>query len=109
MTDHTHPASDHAITDRLGVEPDPCAGFDGDDCREAAAELFGYLDGALDDGKRALIADHLDSCGSCFDAFEFHAELRLVISRKCQTELPEHLKARIAASLAALMESDTDS
>ncbi len=82
---------------------DPCAGFDAPgDCREAAAELYEYLDGVLTDERRAVIAGHLDGCSGCFHAFEFHAELKTVISAKCQTEVPEALRRRIIASLSEL-------
>ncbi|MEZ5229630.1 MAG: hypothetical protein R2710_24095 [Acidimicrobiales bacterium] len=30
----------------------------------------------LTEERRALIAGHLDSCAGCFDAYEFHAELK---------------------------------
>ncbi len=83
--------------------PDPCAGFDAPgDCADAAAELYGYLDGVLTDERRAKIAGHLDGCSGCFGAYEFHAELKTVISMKCQTEVPEALRRRIIASLSEL-------
>jgi mycothiol system anti-sigma-R factor len=84
-----------------------CSGPDGSgDCREAVAELFTYLDGALTDERRARIAGHLDGCSGCFDAFEFHAELKSVISKRCQTEVPAGLRQRIRAALAAASEPD---
>lgn len=87
----------------LPAEPSPCAGFDDPgDCREAAAELHTFLDGALTEERRALIAGHLDSCSGCFDAFEFHAELKHLISKRCQTEVPTELRERIRVSLAEL-------
>ena len=64
-------------------------------CDEAVAELFTYLDGALTEARRALIRSHLDQCGPCFEAFEFHIELRTVIQKRCHTELPSGLKERI--------------
>lgn len=102
-------ASDSAARSPVtGVEfEDACAGFDSPgECREAAAELFTYLDGALTDERRARIAVHLDSCTGCFDAFEFHAELRLMISQKCRSQLPEGLQQRIRAALAAIADTE---
>lgn len=89
-------------------DPSPCAGFDNPgDCRDAAAELHTFLDGALTEERRALIAGHLDSCSGCFDAFEFHAELRHLISRRCQCEVPNELRDRIRVSLADLAAGGT--
>ncbi len=87
---------------------DPCSGFDAPgDCRDAAAELHTFLDGALTDERRVLIAGHLDSCSGCFDAFEFHAELRQLISQRCQCEVPDELRERILSSLADLATGGT--
>lgn len=68
-------------------------------CADAVAELFTYLDGALTDERRVLIQAHLDYCAPCFDAFEFHVELRMVIQRRCQSELPAGFKERIFAEV----------
>lgn len=68
-------------------------------CADAVAELFTYLDGALTDARRALIQAHLDGCAPCFQAYEFHVELKMVIQRKCHSELPSGLKERIFAEV----------
>ncbi len=64
-------------------------------CADAVAELFSYLDGALSDDRRSLIQTHLDACAPCFDAYEFHVELKMVIQQRCRSELPPGLKDRI--------------
>lgn len=64
-------------------------------CADAVAALFTYLDGALSDDRRSLIRTHLDACAPCFDAYEFHVELKMVIQQRCHTELPLGLKERI--------------
>ena len=68
-------------------------------CEEAVAELYTYLDGELTDELRSKIRGHLDDCGHCLQAFDFEAELRNVISAKCQERVPEALRNRIAAAL----------
>ena len=79
---------------------DPCA--DPDSCREAVAELFTFLDGELTSDRKATIGRHLDDCGHCLEMFEFHSELRAVVSQKCRTELPAGLKDRVLGALRAL-------
>ncbi len=69
------------------------------DCGEAVHRLYHFLDGELDDGRRAVIQSHLDSCLPCLDAFDFEAELRAVIARKCRDQVPDQLRARIAVAI----------
>jgi mycothiol system anti-sigma-R factor len=72
------------------------------DCSEALEELYTYLDGELTEDRRELIAHHLNDCNPCFEAFDFEAELRIVISHRCRDEVPEALRTRIADQLAEL-------
>jgi mycothiol system anti-sigma-R factor len=68
-------------------------------CEEALKELYVYLDGELTDEKRTIITGHLDDCNPCLEAFDFEAELRIVISRRCHDDVPESLKLKIAHEL----------
>ena len=75
----------------------------GAECSEALAEIYTYLDGELTDEKRVLIAGHLERCNPCIEAFDFEAELRMVISTKaCSDEVPESLRLRIFERLTLL-------
>ncbi len=68
-------------------------------CRDAVEALYEYLDGELDDTKRSRIQAHLDGCGSCFEAYDFEAELRLVVKARCEEPMPDALKSRILEAL----------
>jgi mycothiol system anti-sigma-R factor len=77
------------------------------DCEAALAEIYTYLDGELTDEKRTLIAGHIEGCNPCFEAFDFEAELRMVISTRCRNdELPETLRIRIAQKLTLIARGD---
>ncbi|MDO8389122.1 MAG: zf-HC2 domain-containing protein [Actinomycetota bacterium] len=66
------------------------------DCNETLRELETFLDGELDEPARDAIQAHLGGCMDCLQAFDFHAELRIVIQHKCQhDELPAGLLSRI--------------
>jgi mycothiol system anti-sigma-R factor len=66
------------------------------DCNETIRELDTFLDGELSDGARSQIRHHLDGCVDCLQAFDFHAELKAVIARKCNNdEIPPGLLSRI--------------
>ncbi len=66
------------------------------DCNETLRELETFLDDELGDDTRASIQAHLGGCLDCLQAFDFHAELRTVISAKCQSdEMPPGLMSKI--------------
>ncbi|MBI2710820.1 MAG: mycothiol system anti-sigma-R factor [Actinobacteria bacterium] len=71
------------------------------DCNDALHELYEFIDGELTAERRALIEGHLHRCSPCLEAYDFHAELRIVVSQKCREEVPEALRRRIASALDA--------
>ena len=66
-------------------------------CNEALEELYLFLDGELTEERRYTIKSHLEDCSRCFEAFDFEAELRIVIAHRCRDEVPESFKDKIAA------------
>jgi anti-sigma factor (TIGR02949 family) len=80
------------------------------DCGEALRQLYGFLDGELTSDRRTTIRGHLDRCACCLEAFDFEAELRVVVSSCCRRdEVPEHLRARVVQALRSLGEQPPDS
>ena len=69
------------------------------DCVEAVHLLYHYLDGELTAERRVLIRQHLDDCPPCGQAFDFEAELRVVVSQKCRETVPDHLRGKVAEAL----------
>jgi mycothiol system anti-sigma-R factor len=69
------------------------------DCQAALTELSTYLDGELTEARRSLIGHHLDDCNPCLEIFDFEAELRMVIQRRCQDAVPDTLRLRVEAQL----------
>lgn len=66
------------------------------DCNETIRELDAYLDGELSDAAREHIQGHLGGCTDCLQAFDFQAELKQAIRRKCSDdELPPGLIGKI--------------
>jgi mycothiol system anti-sigma-R factor len=68
-------------------------------CQEAIHTLYNFLDGELTEQRRQEIALHLHECSPCLDAFDFEAELKLVIARKCRDQVPEALRQRVYRAL----------
>jgi mycothiol system anti-sigma-R factor len=75
-----------------------------DGCIEAVALLYHYIDGELSDERRLFISRHLDDCPPCFQAFDFEADLRMIVAQRCRERVPDHLRLRIAAALEDLDE-----
>ena len=69
------------------------------DCGSVVRELYTFLDGELTDGRRVQIERHFTGCTDCHEVVEFHASLKMTISAKCQEDVPDSLRRRIAEAL----------
>ncbi|MBO0732330.1 MAG: mycothiol system anti-sigma-R factor [Acidimicrobiaceae bacterium] len=69
-------------------------------CEEALDTLYHYLDGELTSERRQQIQRHLEGCSPCLEAFDFEAELKEIIARRCKDQVPESLRVRVAQALA---------
>ena len=66
------------------------------DCKQTLQELDAFLDDEISTSTREQIHVHLEGCVDCLQTFEFHAELKAAIRRKCSNdEMPPGLLARI--------------
>lgn len=72
------------------------------DCEDALHELYDFLDGELTEERRTAIQRHLDGCQPCAEPYDFEAELRMVVRRKCREQVPESLRLKVREALAAL-------
>ena len=79
------------------------------DCERALAEVYAFLDQELDDAQRTQIMAHLESCSPCFEAFDFEAELRMVLTTRTHAvDVPETLRIRIEEKLTYLRLEGSD-
>jgi len=77
------------------------------DCNETLRELEAFLDGELTTDTQLAIHAHLEGCVDCLQAFDFHAELKQVISQKCHNdEMPPDLLRRIELCLGEDIDGD---
>jgi len=95
--DDQAPHRDGGPQRRGGDVTEPLA--EGPECQEALDTLYHFLDGELTEERRRQIQHHLDDCSPCLEAFDFEAELKIVIARRCREAVPETLRLRIAAAL----------
>jgi mycothiol system anti-sigma-R factor len=93
---------DQRRTSEPSEDQGPCVGASVE-CQEYLAEVHEFLDDELGGERRTVVQLHLERCGSCLDAYDFEAELRVVVSSCCrEQELPQGLRDRIAALLREL-------
>ncbi len=77
------------------------------DCSETLRELDVFLDGELSDEQQAAIRHHLDGCMDCLGAFDFHAELKIVVREKCNNdEMPPDLLSKIEMCFGTDLDGD---
>ena len=74
-------------------------GSDPGRCDEVLRELYTFVDGELTVETRAQIRSHLDNCLPCFEAYDFEAELRMVVAQRCREHVPDALRDRIARAI----------
>jgi anti-sigma factor (TIGR02949 family) len=80
-----------------------------DDCEQILRELEPFLDRELSPEAWQSVHAHINGCLDCLHVFDFHAELRMVISKKCQQDaLPPGLLARIEACFGTVEPEDMD-
>lgn len=69
------------------------------DCQAMIARLYHFLDGELTESRRTVVMSHLEGCPSCFSAYDFEAELRIVVRERTRTHVPPNLLGRIRQAL----------
>ena len=75
------------------------------DCTEAVHVLYQVLDGELTEGRLIEIQAHLQACLPCWEAFDFEAELKIFVAKKCRDAAPDALRDRV---LRALQDPDQE-
>jgi mycothiol system anti-sigma-R factor len=71
-------------------------------CEEAVRRLWEYLDGTLGEAEHEAIEQHLRFCRRCCGEVEFAEELRKFLRAAADIELPDDVRARLAATLDEL-------
>ena len=69
------------------------------DCDRVIHALYEFLDDELTSEGRRHVESHLHGCPHCYSAFDFEAELRIVVRSRLQVETPSTLRWRIVAAL----------
>jgi anti-sigma factor (TIGR02949 family) len=71
-------------------------------CSDAVRQLWEYLDGAVGEGDRDAIEEHLSVCKRCCGEAEFADELRNFLASQGYEELPPATRERLSAFMEEL-------
>ncbi len=82
------------------------------DCSAVIADVWLVLDNECDQASRERLQHHLDSCGSCLEAYGIEEQIKSLLSRKCGGErAPETLRQRLTIEIrktVVIERTDTD-
>lgn len=70
-----------------------------DECCSSLLEVYAYLDGHLSVERHVVVEAHVADCDDCCGSVAFHAELRRVVSCRCQEEVPDSLRLRVVEAI----------
>jgi mycothiol system anti-sigma-R factor len=72
---------------------------DDDDCAQALARVYEYLDGELSASDLDRIREHLDDCGPCLRQYDLDTALKALVRRSCRESAPADLRDRIMVKI----------
>lgn len=66
------------------------------DCEQVLAQVWGYLDGEMDEGAYLQIQAHVAECQGCGPRYDFQRRLLALIEQKCREgPMPPGLRERL--------------
>lgn len=71
-------------------------------CKQAARQLWEYLDGTVGEADREALEKHLGRCRRCCAELEFAEEMRSFLSESAHEEIPPDVMARLDETLERL-------
>jgi mycothiol system anti-sigma-R factor len=66
--------------------------------------MYLFLDGEIPPSQLGDVQQHLDDCLPCLEAFEFEAELKEMVAKRCKEQVPPHLYEKIRVSIRTELE-----
>ena len=70
------------------------------DCSAVIADVWLVLDGECDATSRERLQHHLDTCGSCLEAYGIEEKIKQLLNRKCGGEVaPDSLRQRLSIEI----------
>ncbi|HEY3248608.1 MAG TPA: mycothiol system anti-sigma-R factor [bacterium] len=64
-------------------------------CDEVLHEVWGFLDGEIEETRYVEIQAHVEECEGCGPRYEFQRRLMTLIQIRCKQPLPESVRQRL--------------
>ncbi|MGI5492345.1 mycothiol system anti-sigma-R factor [Microtetraspora malaysiensis] len=78
-----------------------CGDHHDTDCGEVLDRVYSYLDGELDDSRRAEIRQHLEECGPCLEEYGLEKVVKQLVAKHCGCDpVPGDLRDKVLARIA---------
>jgi anti-sigma factor (TIGR02949 family) len=71
----------------------------GDECDRLLLELDHLLHGELPADRSSALRTHLEQCPPCFESADFQAQLKALVAKRCDEEVPDGLRERVLGFL----------
>ena len=69
-------------------------------CPEVLSLVYDYLDGEIDDERRAEVRAHLEECPPCLQQYSLEQMVKALVHRSCcQDTAPTELRVRVIARI----------
>jgi mycothiol system anti-sigma-R factor len=70
-----------------------------DECAQALARVYEYLDGEMSPADLEQIREHLDDCAPCLKQYDLDTALKALVRRSCRESAPADLRERIMVKI----------
>ncbi|MFP3915579.1 MAG: zf-HC2 domain-containing protein [Actinomycetota bacterium] len=74
-------------------------------CAEAVRQLWEYLEMELDEDDKQRVDEHLAFCRRCCGELEFATELKRIMARSTEVDLPTPIEERLQSFIDDLEEA----
>jgi mycothiol system anti-sigma-R factor len=65
------------------------------DCANALARMFAFIDHELAEADKGEIERHLDECAPCLSKYDLERTVKALVARSCTEHAPETLRDRV--------------
>jgi mycothiol system anti-sigma-R factor len=79
-----------------------CDDGEDDECAQALARVYEYLDGEMSPADLHQIREHLDDCAPCLKQYDLDVALKALIRRSCRESAPADLRERIMLKITEI-------
>jgi mycothiol system anti-sigma-R factor len=66
-----------------------------EECVDFLERIMRLIDNELDEGDRAVVRAHIDSCNPCLERYDLQRTVKTIVARSCSETAPAELRDRV--------------